>query len=207
MELLASAFVTFLVVLDPIGTAALFAGMTRSISVAHRNQMARRATMLAGIILLSFALGGESLLSALGVTLPAFRIAGGVMLMLLAIDMVFARSSGLRATTLHEDQEAEQREDITVFPLAFPLIAGPGAMTSVVLLMSKADGGAWQIAKVLGALVVVLVMLLALLLVAGRILTLLGVTGSNVISRVLGIILAGLAAQFILDGVLLAFHH
>lgn len=199
------AFVAFFVILDPPGTAALFAAMTRNIADKHRRIMAWRATVMAGMLLFAFALVGEWLLGALGITLPAFRIAGGMLLFLLATDMVFARQSGLRSTTPVEDEEAAAREDITVFPLAFPLIAGPGAMTSVVLMMGRASGDPFAMAAVLAVLVLVLAILLALLLAAGHVLRLLGLTGPHVIGRVLGIVLAALAAQFVLDGATQAF--
>lgn len=199
------AFVAFFVILDPPGTAALFAAMTRNIAPHHRHSMALRATTMAGTMLLLFAVGGEWLLGALGITLPAFRVAGGILLFLLATDMVFARQSGLRSTTPIEDEEAAAREDITVFPLAFPLIAGPGAMTSVVLMVGGAQGDLAGVLAVLAVLVLVLLILLAMLLAAGRILAILGMTGAHVVSRVLGILLAALAAQFVLDGSRQAF--
>ncbi|MCR6631212.1 MAG: MarC family protein [Magnetospirillum sp.] len=195
-----TAFVAFLVILDPPGTAVVFAAMTRTVAEPHRRAMAWRATGLAGLMLLAFALGGEWLLAMLGITLPAFRVAGGALLFLLATDMVFARQSGLRSTTPLEEEEAASREDITVFPLAFPLIAGPGALTSVVLMMGRAQGDPAHQMVVLAVLALVLVIMLAALLGAGRLLRLLGMTGAHVVSRVLGVILAALAAQFVLDG-------
>ncbi|MBI5164968.1 MAG: MarC family protein [Magnetospirillum sp.] len=201
LETLVYAFVAFLVILDPPGTAALFAAMTRNVAAPHRRVMAWRATAMASSMLFAFALGGEVLLKTLGITLGAFRVAGGILLFLLAADMVFARQSGLRSTTPSENAETEEREDITVFPLAFPLIAGPGAMTSVVLMMGRAGSDPWAALGVLAVLAVVMAILLAMLLSAGIILRLLGVTGAHVISRVLGIILAALAAQFVIDGV------
>lgn len=194
------AFVTFFVIIDPVGTAALFAVMTHHMAEAQRRRVALRATLLATAILLLFAAGGDALLAALGIGLPAFRIAGGILLFLLATDMVFARHSGLRGVTSVEDQEAGRREDLTVFPLAFPLIAGPGAMTSTMLLMGRAQGDAMAAASVVGVLLAVLLILLMLLLAAPWVLRVLGVTGANVVSRILGIILAALAVQFVLDG-------
>lgn len=199
------AFVAFFVILDPPGTAALFAAMTRNIADPHRRAMARKATVMAGGLLFLFAIGGEWLMAALGITLPAFRVAGGVLLFLLATDMVFARQSGLRSTTPVENEEAAAREDITVFPLAFPLIAGPGAMTSVVLMMGRAQGDIPSILAVLATLALVLAILLVMLLGAGQVLRVLGFTGAHVVSRVLGIVLAALAAQFVLDGARQAF--
>jgi multiple antibiotic resistance protein len=159
--------------------------------------------LLAGLILFVFAFVGEGLLSALGIGLAAFRIAGGLMLLLLAIEMVFARP---RKVTRDEDLEAEHRQDITVFPLAFPLIAGPGAMTTVVLLIERQAGQPAQVGGVLAVLALVLALVLICLLAAGKVYRVLGVTGSNVISRILGIILAALAVQFIIDGIVEALH-
>jgi multiple antibiotic resistance protein len=143
-------------------------------------------------------------LAALGIGLPAFRIAGGVLLFLLAIDMVFARQSGLRSTTIREQREAETKQDISVFPLAFPLIAGPGALTTV-LLMSSTAKGAFAFTGTLVVLLIVLGFTLVSLLYAARILRFLGETGANVISRLFGLVLAALAVQFILDGVRASF--
>jgi multiple antibiotic resistance protein len=204
LETAFTAFVTFFVILDPPGTAAVFAAMTRNLAEPHRRAMARRATIMAASMLFAFALFGKALLGALGIGLPAFRIGGGMLLFLLAADMVFARQSGLRSTTPVEDAEAAAREDITVFPLAFPLIAGPGAMTSVVLMMGVAGSDPWRALVVLLTLALVMAILLAMLLSAGRLLKVLGFTGAHVVGRVLGIILAALAAQFILDGILQA---
>jgi multiple antibiotic resistance protein len=152
-------------------------------------------------VLYVFAFIGEQLLTALGVTLAAFRIAGGVLLFLVAIDMVLARQSGLRSTTSSEDEEARKRHDVAVFPLAVPLIAGPGAIASVMLLMEEAEGSWLARGIVLGLLAAILLVGYVCLLVAGRIVGLLGVTGTNVVGRVLGIVLAALAVQFIIDGV------
>lgn len=192
-------FVTFFVVIDPVGVAAIFAVMTANAEPAQRNAMARKATFLAGILLLCFAVLGEVLLRALGVSLPAFRIAGGLLLLLHAVDMVLARP---RKMTTVEDQETEHRHDITVFPLAFPLIAGPGAMTTVVLLMGQAVHQPVAMLSLFGVVALVLGIMLVMLLGSGRVYALLGVTGSNVIGRVLGILLTALAVQFVIDGLL-----
>ncbi|RMD64656.1 MAG: NAAT family transporter [Alphaproteobacteria bacterium] len=199
-ETLIAAFMTFLVVLDPAGIVPIFAGLSAAFPAVERRRAAIRGVAIASGILIVFALVGETLLELLGIGLPAFRIAGGVLLLLLSIDMVMARQSGLRATTPGEHEESTHRTDISVFPLAIPLIAGPGAMTSVVLLMGRAHG-LYQQAAVLGVLIGVLVLTLICLLLTGPAMRLLGVTGANVISRVSGIILAALAVQFVIDGV------
>jgi multiple antibiotic resistance protein len=198
-------FITLMVVLDPVGTSAVFAALTPDMDARQRRYTAEKATMLSTLILVVFAFLGAKLLAAMGVTLPAFRIAGGLMLFFLAIDMVFARPSGFRSSTAAENRETEERHDITVFPLAFPLIAGPGAMTTVVLLMGRANGNPLQVMSVLGVLLAVLVVVLVLLYTASAVRKILGVTGSNVITRVLGIILAALAVQFVLDGLVEVF--
>lgn len=197
---IAYSFVTLLVILDPIGCAVIFAGMMRGAPEEFRQRMAWQGTAVAGGILLAFAFGGQLLLAALGISLPAFRIAGGILLFLAATDMVFARPSGIRGPTAPEQKEAERSRDISVFPLAFPLLAGPGALTSIVLLMGRATSPLAR-AEVIVALAVVMALALAALLCAGKVMRLLGVTGANVISRILGIILAALAAQFVLDGI------
>ena len=187
MEVLFNTFVVLFIVIDPVGLAPMFLGLTRG------------GTALASGMLLVFFFFGDALLTALGIGLPAFRIAGGALLFLLAIDMVFARQSGLRSTTTREQREAEHKEDISVFPLAFPLIAGPGALTTV-LLMSSSWKEPVVFAGMLAVLLLVLGMTLLSLLWAGILLRFLGETGTNVISRLFGLVLAALAVQYILDG-------
>jgi multiple antibiotic resistance protein len=193
------AFVTLFVIIDPVGSAAIFAGLVRGAPIRFRRLCAIRGVLIATLLILAFALGGGALLRALGITLPAFRVGGGLLLFLLATEMVFARESGIRRPTRSEEQEAEQRQDVSVFPLAFPLLAGPGALTSIVLLMERA-GSPLAAFGVIGALVTVMAITLVLLLAAAHVVRLVGVTGSTVMSRVLGIILAALAAQLVLDG-------
>jgi MarC family membrane protein len=194
------SFVTLFVIIDPVGSAVIFAGLTRGTPDGVRQRAGLRGVLIATALILGFALGGAWLLAALGITLPAFRIAGGILLFLLATEMVFARQSGIRGPTASEEEEAERRGDLSVFPLAFPLLAGPGALTSIVLLMERAAPLAAL--AVIIALIVVMAITLALLLAAPRVMRLVGVTGANVVSRVLGIILAALAAQFVLDGII-----
>ncbi len=193
-------FLMFLVVVDPISLAPLYMALTREVPEAQRRHMAVKGVLVATGVLVAFLFLGRYLLDVLGVGMPAFRIAGGILLFLLAIDMIFARQSGLRSTTARERAEASHRLDISVFPLAIPLIAGPGTMTTL-LLVSEADAGPWELALVLAVLLSVLLLTLASLLTAERIVRLIGETGSNVVSRVLGIILAALAVQYVLDGV------
>jgi len=199
MEALFNTFVVLFIVIDPVGLAPMFLALTHGASVAQQRKMALRGTTLAAAMLLIFFFIGDKLLAALGIGLPAFRIAGGALLFLLAIDMVFARHSGLRSTTRREQQEAEHKDDVSVFPLAFPLIAGPGALTTV-LLMSSAWSQPLQFVGMLGVLLMVLGMTLVSLWWAGTLLKFLGETGTNVISRLFGLVLAALAVQYILDG-------
>jgi multiple antibiotic resistance protein len=198
--LIIQSFVTFFVVIDPIGMAPIFAAITSNQTEEQRHRMALRGTVIAGIILLLFAVGGEAFLHLLGIGMPAFRIAGGILLFLVALDMLFAHDTPLRRTSETEDEEAERKGDVSVFPLAFPLIAGPGALTSVVLLMGMAGGNIIQQGLVLIVLTIVLASLLAVLMVTTRMMRFLGVTGVNVVTRVLGLVLAALAVQFVIDG-------
>lgn len=199
MEALFNTFVVLFIVIDPVGLAPMFLVLTHGAAADYQRRMAIRGTALATGMLLVFFLVGDRLLTALGIGLPAFRIAGGVLLFMLAIDMVFARHSGLRSTTLRERKEAEHKEDISVFPLAFPLIAGPGALTTV-LLMSSTWNRPLEFAGMLAVLLLVLGITFVSLLWAGKILAFLGETGTNVISRLFGLILAALAVQYIIDG-------
>jgi multiple antibiotic resistance protein len=198
-ELFVSAFVTFLVVIDPPGCAPIFAGLTKGAEPAHRRAMAVRSVLIAAGILLFFALLGEDLLRALGISLSAFRIAGGIMLFLIAIDMVFEKRTERRE---HRAQEvsASEAEDISVFPMAIPMIAGPGSIASVMLLMARSDGLP-QSLIVLGALIATLALTLLALLAAGPLMRLVGHKMEAMVTRLLGVILAALAAQFVIDGV------
>ncbi|MSO84684.1 MAG: MarC family protein [Rhodospirillales bacterium] len=195
------AFTTFFAVVSPVDVAVLFAALTAHAQPGRKLVMAARGVLIAGAILVAFALFGNKLLELLGITLAALRTAGGVLLLLMAIDMVFARPSGGITTTDDEDAEAGHRHDISVFPLATPLIAGPGAMGAAILLYAQAAGDPAKITAVFTALALVLALTFALLLAASRLSAFLGVTGQNVITRVFGILLAALAVQFIFDGV------
>jgi multiple antibiotic resistance protein len=201
LDLLFDTFLLLFVVVDPIGLAAIFAGLTHGEADDYRRRMALQGTGIAALVLVVFVLFGDRLLTALNIGLPAFRIAGGALLFLLAIDMVFARHSGVRAPTAREQAEAERRKDISVFPLAIPLIAGPGAITTVLLTAGRSQGSLLAIGTLLAVLAVVLALTLLALLAATRIVRLIGETGANVVGRVFGIVLAALAVQFILDGV------
>lgn len=197
---LLNMFIVLFVVIDPIGLAPMFGALTRGGTDAYRRRMAFKAIGLATGIMLVFVFTGDALLEVMGISIPAFKIAGGILLFLVAIDMVFARQSGLRSTTVRENEEARFKEDISVFPLAFPLLAGPGALTTILLLLGDVQGNPWMFAGMLGVLLTVLGITLIALLLAGPIFKLLGETGANVLDRLFGVILAALAAQFVLDG-------
>jgi len=197
-------FVTLLVTIDPVGTAVMFLGLTTHATPQHRHRMAWRGTLIATAIILAFAVAGQWLLDMMGISLPAFRIAGGLLLFLLATDMVLALHSGIRSTTEREQEEAVHSRDVTVFPPAIPLLAGPGALTSIMLLMGDAAGLGGH-GRVLASLVIVMGLALVALLAAAQVGRILGVTGANVVTRVLGVVLAALATQFVLDGVRQSF--
>ena len=195
------AFTTFFATIGPIDVAAIFAALTASYSPAQRRRTALRGVLLGGGILLIFALAGEYVLKTLGITLPALRTAGGILLLLIGIDMVFARSSGGTTTTPDENQEASAKADISVFPLATPLIAGPGAMGAAILLMAEASGQPSMQAVIIGSLLSLILLTYLALLGATQIQKLLGVTGLHVISRIFGVLLSALAVQFLFDGI------
>ena len=206
IESLFNTFIILFVVIDPIALAPIFVGLTQGGSVAYKRKMASKATVIATMILLIFVVIGEAILRVLGIGLPAFRAAGGVLLFLLAIDMVFARQSGLRSTTHAERVEAEHKEDISVFPLAIPLIAGPGALTTVLLMASQAQGQPAALGAIVAMLLAVLIVTFLTLMAASRIMRVIGETGANVVGRLLGVLLAALAVQLIFDGVVAALH-
>ncbi len=195
------AFTTFFATIGPLDVGPVFAAMTPSASPAARRRMALRGTLIATAILLTFALVGEALLGSLGISLAALRVAGGILLLLIAIDMTFARTSGGISTTEEETREGAGKADVSVFPLATPLIAGPGAMGAAILLMADAEGDLLREGVVLAMLLAVLLITLAGLLLASRLQRYLGLTGLHVISRVFGVLLAALAVQFMFDGI------
>lgn len=200
-QFLWQTLVTLIVIIDPFAVIPLFVGLTKSYSQINRRKTALRATVIATILLLSFAFLGDRLLDAMSISEPAFRIAGGFLLLLAAIDMVIVNSSGFRTTTGDENEEAIHRDDISVFPLAIPLIAGPGALTSIVVLMRQAEGmGTHAEIGVILILIAVLLFTYLCLRLSDRLLKILGVTGTNVLTRVFGIILAALAVQHMING-------
>ncbi len=199
IELFTTAFVTLLVIIDPPGCAPIFASLTSGTDAAHRRRMAIRSTAVAWCILVFFALLGEPLLSTLGISLSAFRLAGGIMLFIIALEMVFEKRTERREERAKEIEGTPEAEDISVFPMAIPMIAGPGSIASVMLLTARAEG-LTEGAIVLGAMTAVMLLTLAALLAAGPLMRLIGAKLEAMITRILGVILAALAAQFVLDG-------
>lgn len=203
-DLFISAFVTFFVVIDPPGCAPIFASLTQGTGSVHRRAMAFRSVAIASGILLFFALFGEDLLRKLGISLEAFRIAGGIMLFLIALEMVFEKRQARRENRAQEVNASPEHDDISVFPMAIPMIAGPGSIASIMLLMARSDGIDESLV-VLGALAAILLLTLLALLLAGPLMRLLGYRVEAMITRILGVILAALAAQFVIDGVSRSF--
>ena len=201
MELAGLAFTTFFATISPISVSAMFAALTVTADATTRRTMAIRGTFIAACILLCFALLGEYLLTGLGISLAALRISGGILLLLIGIDKVFARSSNGASTTREEQEEAVIKEDISVFPLATPLLAGPGTMGATILLMADVKDSVSHQLIVMGAIMAILLITLAALLSASKLQKWLGVTGMHVVGRVMGVLLAALAVQFILDGI------
>lgn len=193
---LISAFVTLFVVIDPIGLTPVFIALTPGLTAQQRRAIAIRATVIAAGLLFLFAFLGEQVLGFIGISMPAFRIAGGILLFLTALDMLFERRTKRR-----EDQaDVEEVPDPSVFPIAIPLIAGPGAIASIILLAGQAEGPV-GIASVLGVMVAVLIIVFLLFLSAPFIERALGKTGIVVVTRLLGMLLAALSVQFVLDGI------
>jgi len=200
IEQLVKFFVVFFVVVDPISLIPLFAGLTQGASARYKKKMAGKSAAIALAICVLFSLAGARFLDIMGISLSSFRIAGGTLLFLIALDMVFARPSGTRSTS-SEQEETKKREDISVFPLAFPFIAGPGALATILLSAGEVGGPSLLFAGLLADVGVVLAVCWVLMLATPRLMKVLGVTGANVVSRLSGVILAALAVQFIVDGI------
>ncbi len=201
LETALTSFATFFATIGPIEAAVLFATLTPKMERAERAAIALRATAIAGVLLLIFTLFGQPLLDELGVSIAALQTAGGIILLLIALDMVFAKPTSAFKLTQPEDEEAQTKDDIAVFPLAMPLLAGPGAMSAGILLAANADGNALQLATTVGALAAVMLVTLALLLLSHRINRMIGITAQRVLMRVFGILLAGIAMQAIFNGI------
>jgi multiple antibiotic resistance protein len=194
-------FVVLLVVVEPLSLLPVLAGLTEGADDAYRRRMSLKAVGLSAVVCLVFAVGGSALLDLLGISVHAFKVGGGILLFLLAIEMVFARPSGARSITPGEDEAAHHRGDISVFPLAFPLISGPGALAVILLAFAGVPMASVQFVAQIGVILVVLAITLALMLLTGPVMRIVGVTGGAVLGRLLGVLLAALASQFVMDGV------
>jgi len=194
-------FVVLLVVVEPLSLLPVLAGLTEGADASYRRRMSWKAVGIAAAVSLVFAAGGSALLQILGISVHAFKVGGGILLFLLAIEMVFARPSGARSITPGEDAEAHHRGDISVFPLAFPLIAGPGALAVILLAFAGVPPASLQFVAQIGVILLVLAITLALMLMTGPVMRVVGVTGGAVLGRLLGVLLAALASQFVMDGI------
>ncbi|WP_034344554.1 MarC family protein [Deinococcus misasensis] len=192
-------FLTMVVVMDPIGLAPIFIGLAGNRPSFERRKMAIKATAVAGVIIFLFAFFGQSLLDHLGISIYSFKIAGGILLFLIALDMVFARPSGAKETE-EEEKEAQNRQDPSVFPLAIPLIAGPGTLASIMILATKASGHILDLVVVMAVTAIVLALCYLALRLSGQIARVIGLTGVHVVTRVLGVLLGALAVQYVADG-------
>jgi multiple antibiotic resistance protein len=201
IEIALTSFTTFFATIGPVETAVLFATLTPKMERWERTAIALRATAIATVILVTFTLLGQPLLDQLGVTIPALQTAGGIILLIIAIDMIFARPTSAFKLSEPEDMEAQSKDDIAVFPLATPLLAGPGAMSAGILLAANADGNALSLAATLGALAAVMAITLALLLISHELNGVIGITAQRVLMRVFGILLAGIAVQAAFNGI------
>jgi multiple antibiotic resistance protein len=203
-ELFLSAFVTLFVVIDPPGCAPIYAGLTSDATRRQATSMAVRACAIAAIILIVFALFGEQLLGALHIELNSFRLAGGIMLFVIAMDMVFEKRTQRREARAEAVKLTPEVEDVSVFPMAMPMIAGPGSIATIMLLMAKAEGTEATLV-ILGAMLAVVLLTLLALIAAGPLMKLLGAKVEAVITRLLGVLLAALAVQYVIDGVKAVF--
>ncbi|SMC67884.1 MarC family protein [Rhizobium sp. RU36D] len=204
VEQLVNAFTTLLVTVDPPGLAPLFIGVTQGMSALQRRQVAIRSSLIAFGILTVFALFGASILSALGISMGAFRIAGGLMLFTIAFEMIFEKRQERKEKTGDAAITKDHIHNIAVFPLAIPLIAGPGAISATVLISGTMPETAGK-AQLIAVIAVCLALVLAALLLADRLNRALGVTGRALLTRLLGVILAALSVQFVVDGIKAAF--
>ncbi len=201
LDYLAAALVTLLVTLDPPGLAPIFLSVTRGMNGEERARVALRASLIALGIMTFFGLGGDLLLKALGITLPAFRIAGGLLLFWIAFEMVFERRNERKASTAETAISEDHIRNVAAFPLAIPLMAGPGAITATLLLTGRAGGDPVKLGLLFATIAVAVLSCYLVFRAATPIARLLGTTGNIVLTRLLGVILAALAVQFVIDGV------
>ena len=201
-EYLTSALVTLLVVIDPPGLGPIFLGLTGGMTAAQQRSTALRASIIATGILVFFAFFGEKLLGLVGIGIPAFRIAGGLLLFSIAYEMLFDRRNQRKGDVAQTAISTDHIHNVAAFPLAIPLMAGPGAITACILLAARAKGDPYALAGLTAMIVLVIAASFAVFLVAGPVSRLLGVTGNVVLTRLLGVLLSALAIQFIVDGFL-----
>jgi multiple antibiotic resistance protein len=201
LDYVSAALVTLLVTLDPPALAPIFVSLTQGMTGPERRRVAVRASLIAFGILAFFGLGGEALLRLLGVGIPAFRISGGLLLFWIAFEMVFERRNDRKQNTATVAVTEDHIRNVAAFPLAIPLMAGPGAITAVILLAGRADGRVFYLLTLILIIAIGVASCLAVFLMAERVARLLGVTGNVVLSRLLGVVLAGLAVQFIVTGI------
>jgi multiple antibiotic resistance protein len=201
IDLAINSFITFFVIIDPIGLIGIFNGLAHRMGLKEKRRLAFRGIAVGGGVLVLFAVGGERLLGALGISLPAFRAAGGAMLFMLAIEMMFQRRHQRRQETAVNAPEETPKEDVAIFPLGIPLIAGPGAITSALLLTSRHKGDFIEQGIVLGAMLAVLAITLATFLAADRLGRFIGPTLVAITTRLLGILLAAVAVEYMVVGV------
>lgn len=200
LDQLLTFFVVFLVVVEPVSLIPIFIALTEGLTEAERRRTARKGILIAATILIPFSLGGGPFLRMMSISIDAFRIFGGLLLFLIALEMVFARTSGTR-TSDSEEEEGRRRTDISVFPLAFPFIAGPGALATILLAFGPAQGDLVLTLGLLACVAIVLLIALVTLFLAAPIMRVMGVTGANVLNRLFGVVLGALAVQFVLDGI------
>ena len=206
LEQLLKFFVVFFVVVEPVSLIPVFSSLTEGASHSYKHKMALKAVLVAGVILLLFAIGGAAFLRLAGISIDAFRIFGGLLLFLIALEMVFARESGTR-TSSSERAESVRRADISVFPLAFPFISGPGALATILLWFGpvRLDQQPLLFLGLAVGVVAVLALSLVAMWLSTPFMRVLGVTGANVANRLLGVVLGALAVQFIIDGLRVVF--
>ncbi len=203
-DFLKTALVTLLVTLDPPGLAPVFVGLTLGMSDAAKREVALRACLIAFAILAAFAFGGRAVMDALGISIPAFRIAGGLLLFYIAFDMVFALKAERKSELASDAMSIDHIRNIAAFPLAIPLMAGPGSITATMLLAGRAGGDPHELAGLMATVALGMAVIFVVFLAAERVSRLLGTTGNVVLTRMLGVVLAALAVQFVIDGALSA---
>ncbi len=204
LDFLKTALVTLLVTLDPPGLAPVFIGLTLGMTEAARREVALRACLLAFAILAAFAFGGRAVMDALGITIPAFRVAGGLLLFYIAFDMVFALKAERKRELANDAVTVDHIRNVAAFPLAIPLMAGPGSITATMLLAGRAGGDPLELAGLMATVALGMAVIFVVFLAAERVSRLLGTTGNVVLTRMLGVVLAALAVQFVIDGALSA---